>query len=87
MLKLDEYVRINQAAKYLGGCRNTLRNWEAAGKISALRGRTVQLRLRQPATERPRLGRRGRLPGWGVSGAVLGESKLDRLIDHFGMSA
>ena len=33
MPKLDEYLRIKQAAEYLGVARNTLRNWEAAGKI------------------------------------------------------
>jgi len=33
MPKLDEYLRIKEAAEYLGVCQNTLRNWEAAGKI------------------------------------------------------
>ena len=33
MPKLDEYLRIREAAKHLGVARNTLRNWEAAGKI------------------------------------------------------
>ncbi|HBO44974.1 MAG TPA: MerR family DNA-binding transcriptional regulator [Planctomycetaceae bacterium] len=28
-----EYIRINKAAKYLGVCRNTLRNWGQTGKI------------------------------------------------------
>ena len=35
MPKLDEYLRIREAAKHLGVARNTLRNWEAAGKIPA----------------------------------------------------
>ncbi len=33
MPKLDEYVRIAEAAEYLGVCRNTLRNWGRTGKI------------------------------------------------------
>lgn len=33
MPKLGEYLRIKQAADYLGVCQNTLRNWEAADKI------------------------------------------------------
>ena len=37
MPKLDEYLRIKEAAEYLGVARNTLRNWEAAGKIVVYR--------------------------------------------------
>jgi len=37
MPKLDEYLRISEAAAYLGVCGNTLRNWEAAGKITVHR--------------------------------------------------
>ena len=33
MPKLDEYLTMRAAAEYLGVCRNTLRNWEVAGKI------------------------------------------------------
>ncbi len=33
MPKLDEYVRIAEAAEYLGVCRNTLRNWGRTGRI------------------------------------------------------
>lgn len=33
MPKLDDYLRIKQAADYLGVCQNTLRNWEAVGKL------------------------------------------------------
>ncbi len=34
MPKLDEYLQITDAAEYLGVCRNTLRNWGKAGKIT-----------------------------------------------------
>ena len=37
MPKLDEYLRIKGAAEYLGVCQNTLRKWEAAGKIRVYR--------------------------------------------------
>ena len=37
MPKLDEYLRIKDAAEYLGVCQNTLRNWETTGKIRVLR--------------------------------------------------
>ena len=33
MPKLDEYVRIAEAAEYLGVHHNTLRNWGRSGKI------------------------------------------------------
>ena len=33
MSKLDEYVRIREAAEYLGVHRNTLRNWGRTGRI------------------------------------------------------
>jgi len=35
--KLSEYLRISEAAEYLGVAPNTLRNWERAGKIVAHR--------------------------------------------------
>jgi excisionase family DNA binding protein len=35
--KLRDYMRIAQAAEYLGVSPNTLRNWERAGKIPAHR--------------------------------------------------
>jgi len=35
--KLRDYLRISQAAEYLGVPPNTLRNWENAGKIIARR--------------------------------------------------
>ena len=37
MPRLDEYLRIKDAAEYLGVCQNTLRNWEAAGKFAVRR--------------------------------------------------
>ncbi len=37
MEKLSDYLRISDAAKYLGVSPNTLRNWVNAGKIAALR--------------------------------------------------
>ncbi len=45
MPKLDEYLRISEAAEYLGVCRNTLRNWEAAGKIPVYRHPVNSYRL------------------------------------------
>ena len=35
--KLSDYLRISEAAEYLGVSPNTLRNWENAGKIEAHR--------------------------------------------------
>ena len=37
MEKLRDYLRISEAADYLGVSPNTLRNWQNAGKISAFR--------------------------------------------------
>lgn len=37
MDKLKDFLRISEAAAYLGVSPNTLRNWENAGKISAHR--------------------------------------------------
>ena len=37
MDKLKDYLRISEAADYLGVSRNTLRNWQNAGKINAHR--------------------------------------------------
>lgn len=45
MPKLDDYVRINEAAKYLGVCRNTLRNWGRTGKIPEYRHPVNNYRL------------------------------------------
>ncbi len=45
MPKLDEYLRISEAAEYLGVCSNTLRNWEEAGKIPVYRHPVNNYRL------------------------------------------
>jgi MerR family transcriptional regulator, copper efflux regulator len=45
VLKLDDYLRIRQAAECLGVCRNTLRNWEIAGKIRVHRHPANNYRL------------------------------------------
>lgn len=45
MPKLDEYLRIKEAAEYLGVCQNTLRNWEAARKIPVYRNPLNNYRL------------------------------------------
>ena len=37
MNKLRDYLRISEAAEYLGVSPNTLRNWENAGKVTAHR--------------------------------------------------
>ena len=37
MNKLKDFLRITEAAEYLGVSPNTLRNWENAGKIAAHR--------------------------------------------------
>ena len=34
MARLDEYVKIAEAARFLGVSKNTLRAWTAAGKIA-----------------------------------------------------
>ena len=36
-IKLSDYLKITEAAKYLGVSANTLRNWEKAGKINVIR--------------------------------------------------
>lgn len=45
MPKLDEYVRIAEAAEYLGVCRNTLRNWGRTGKLPEYRHPVNNYRL------------------------------------------
>jgi MerR family transcriptional regulator, copper efflux regulator len=35
--KLRDFLRISEAAEYLGVSPNTLRNWENAGKVEAVR--------------------------------------------------
>ena len=45
MTKLRDFLRISEAAEYLGVSPNTLRNWERAGKIAAHRHPVNQYRL------------------------------------------
>ena len=37
VVKLSDYLRISEAAAYLGASPNTLRNWVNGGKIAAVR--------------------------------------------------
>jgi MerR family copper efflux transcriptional regulator len=43
--KLRDFLRISEAAEYLGVSPNTLRNWERAGKILAQRHPVNRYRL------------------------------------------
>ena len=45
MPKLDEYVRIAEAAEYIGVHHNTLRNWGRNGKIPEYRHPVNNYRL------------------------------------------
>jgi excisionase family DNA binding protein len=45
MDKLRDYLRISQAAEYLGVSCNTLRNWENGGKLVAHRHPMNRYRL------------------------------------------
>lgn len=45
MQKLRDYLRISEAAEYLGVSPNTLRNWENAGKVEAVRHPVNKYRL------------------------------------------
>lgn len=45
MAKLRDFLRISEAAEYLGVSPNTLRNWERAGKILAHRHPVNRYRL------------------------------------------
>jgi MerR family copper efflux transcriptional regulator len=45
MVKLSDFLRISEAAEYLGVSPNTLRNWENAGKIAAHRHPVNDYRL------------------------------------------
>ncbi len=44
-MRIDEYMLIKEAAAYLGVTRNTLRNWERAGKIKTIRHTLNKYRL------------------------------------------
>jgi len=43
--KLSEYLRVSEAAGYLGVSPNTLRNWERSGKIKVHRNPMNDYRL------------------------------------------
>ena len=45
MAKLRDFLRISEAAEYLGVSPNTLRNWERTGKILAQRHPVNRYRL------------------------------------------
>lgn len=45
MENLRDYLRVSEAAEYLGVSPNTLRNWERAGKIVAHRHPVNSYRL------------------------------------------
>jgi excisionase family DNA binding protein len=45
VFKLRDYLRISEAAEYLGVSPNTLRNWENAGKVVAVRHPVNSYRL------------------------------------------
>lgn len=45
MLKLDQFVTINQAARFLGVSANTLRNWHRDAKIPVYRNPVSNYRL------------------------------------------
>jgi excisionase family DNA binding protein len=46
--KLNDYLKVTEAAKYLGISSNTLRNWEASGKITVYRNPINGYRLFKP---------------------------------------
>lgn len=45
MKKINEYMRIKDAAQFLGVTENTLRNWEKEKKISVYRNPLNRYRL------------------------------------------
>ena len=45
MPRLDQFLRIREAAEYLGVCRNTLRNWCRQGKTPEYRHPVNNYRL------------------------------------------
>jgi len=59
--KLDDYLHITEAAKYVGVCINTLRNWETAGKLRVYRNPLNRYRFNtgrsQGVSQSPRGGR------------------------------
>ena len=63
MEKLDECLRINEAAEYLGVSPNTLRNWGRDGRIIEHRHPVNNYRLYKKA-ELTRLLRRAKAPSY-----------------------
>ena len=49
MPKLDDYLKIAEAAEHLGICPNTLRNWGVTGKIAEHRHPVNNYRLYKKA--------------------------------------
>lgn len=45
MTKINEYMRIREASKFLGVTENTLRNWEKDKKLNVLRNPLNKYRL------------------------------------------
>ena len=45
MKKINEFMRIKEAAEFLGVSTNTLRNWEKAGKLKPFRDLNSGYRL------------------------------------------
>lgn len=45
MKKISEYMRVKEAAEFMGVTSNTLRNWEAAKKIQVHRNPLNRYRL------------------------------------------
>lgn len=44
-MKINEYITIGEAAELMGVTKNTLKNWEAAGKIRSFRNKMNGYRL------------------------------------------
>jgi excisionase family DNA binding protein len=49
MVNLQNYLRIKQAAKFIGVSESTLRNWERSGKITTYRHPISRYRLYKKA--------------------------------------
>ena len=45
MPKISEYLKIREAAEYLGVSKDTLRRWDSAGKLKACRHPVNNFRL------------------------------------------
>ena len=45
MAKIRDYLRVGEAAEYLGVSKDTLRRWDAAGKLKAYRNPASNFRL------------------------------------------